>query len=116
MKLWSPRHEDIHLVSYLISHDSHTWNSKLIHDIFSEEETRLILGTPLSRGNCADRMIWHYEKSGKFIVKSAYKLGLQLAKQGQLLDFHEGESSSLERPLARWSYIWKIKAPKKFKC
>ncbi|KAL0387702.1 UNVERIFIED_CONTAM: hypothetical protein Sradi_2652000, partial [Sesamum radiatum] len=61
-----------------------------------------ILGIPLRGAEAKDELIWHYEKSGHFTVRNAYRVAC---------DLREGVTcSQLWRP---WQFIWKLKAPPK---
>ena len=57
-------------------------------------------------------MAWHYEKSGVFNVRSAYKLGVTLSRNGR-----EAPSSSSSEPGNKsiWDVIWKANIPEKTK-
>ncbi|KAK9104847.1 hypothetical protein Scep_021691 [Stephania cephalantha] len=77
-KLWSLRIEGLIWVKDLISHSTKNWNGDLIKSSFREEEAKFILATLLSREGCEDQLVWHYEKSGLFSVRSTYKLAVTL--------------------------------------
>ncbi|KAL2895927.1 hypothetical protein RDABS01_000461 [Bienertia sinuspersici] len=50
------------------------WNSELIKNIFSAEDCKRILATPLSSSNIADSRYWWPNKSGEYTVRSGYWL------------------------------------------
>lgn len=58
----------------LIWNVSKQWNFQLLNDLFSLEEVELIRSIPLSVRDVKDRRIWHYERNGKFTVKSVYQV------------------------------------------
>ncbi|KAK4417312.1 hypothetical protein Salat_2556800 [Sesamum alatum] len=55
------------------------WNEALVRSEFSAADADCILNIPLCADPGADELIWHYERSGKFSVKSAYDLACQLS-------------------------------------
>ncbi|KAK9142526.1 hypothetical protein Syun_011926 [Stephania yunnanensis] len=67
----SPKKEGIIMVKDLIDDRSEKWNYRLIKEVFCQKEVSSILATPISHGGCPDQLIWHYEKSNTFTVKSA---------------------------------------------
>ena len=59
-----------------------------------------------------DFVAWHYEKTGVFTVKSAYKLGYSLAHENRLnigRSLGDGKSRNL------WKLIWKAPVPNKIR-
>ncbi|XP_058760957.1 uncharacterized protein LOC131634317 [Vicia villosa] len=61
-------------VSCLIDLDLGCWCNSLIQEVFVQEEARQVLAIPLSFRRPVDELIWNYEKSGNYSVKSAYHL------------------------------------------
>ena len=51
-----------------------TWNSELVRQVFLSVDADLILGIPTSRLELNDDILWHYDISGSFSVKSGYRL------------------------------------------
>ncbi|XP_024190017.1 uncharacterized protein LOC112193983 [Rosa chinensis] len=51
-----------------------TWNQVLINQYFAPEDVDLILSMSRSQRDVPDRLIWHYDKRGRFSTKSAYAL------------------------------------------
>ena len=60
-------------VSELIDPATGAWDAELVHDIFWEEDARVILSTPVHSG-MENRVAWHFDKKGVFAVKSAHKV------------------------------------------
>ena len=48
------------------------WNEGLVRSSFLEEDADTILSIPLSNSGLDDRLIWHFDKSCNFSVKSGY--------------------------------------------
>ncbi|KAL5803503.1 hypothetical protein ACOSQ4_031808 [Xanthoceras sorbifolium] len=66
-----------------------------------------ILEIPLSLGDCADSLIWHFDKSGEYSVKSGYRV----AAQDKLS--LSGSSSSPDSKW--WLALWNLNIPPKIK-
>ncbi|KAK6124264.1 hypothetical protein DH2020_042016 [Rehmannia glutinosa] len=94
-----------HHVADLISEGQ--WNTQLVRQNFWPLDRDLILSIPLSHSNPPDKIIWHYEKSGNYSVRSGYKLALQ----NQL---SSGPSSSTVVS-TWWRRLWKLRIPEKIK-
>jgi len=74
--------------------------------LFHEAEEILNLRIPVSEGD--DILAWHYEKSGIFSVRSAYKLALEGRSKNNC-----GTSMSADRKI--YDAIWKTPVPQKVK-
>ncbi|KAL5794824.1 hypothetical protein ACOSP7_003418 [Xanthoceras sorbifolium] len=84
-------------VASLISPSSHSWDLAKLDQIFVAADRDSILEIPLSFGDCADSLIWHFDKSGEYSVK------LSLS----------GSSSS---PNSKWWLaLWNLNIPPKIK-
>lgn len=87
---------------------------QLLNDLFSVEEVEAIQSIPLSVGDVEDRIIWHYERNGKYSVRSAYQVA-----QG-IIESHgndaAGSSSSFSGVGERfWKKLWNANVPGKVK-
>lgn len=94
--------------------ESKQWNVGLLNELFSQEEVDLIRGIPLSLRNIADRRVWHFEKPGKFTVRSAYHVakGMNIAN-GEEAASSSSPSNSLGESL--WRKLWSAYVPGKVK-
>ncbi|KAF7153924.1 hypothetical protein RHSIM_Rhsim01G0072400 [Rhododendron simsii] len=65
-------------VQFLI--DPHTLGSKedLVKEVFSAEESQLILSIPLLKYPVDDKIIWHFSTYGNYTVKSGYESAMML--------------------------------------
>ncbi|XP_058768576.1 uncharacterized protein LOC131642328 [Vicia villosa] len=88
-------------VADLIDEDLKIWKRDIIFQAFDHEEAVQIVSIPLTRGPLRDKMIWHFEKSGEYTVRSAYHLSLQVKDS-----LMPGPSSPPCKKL--WQQIWKI--------
>ncbi|KAL0291473.1 UNVERIFIED_CONTAM: hypothetical protein Scaly_2635700 [Sesamum calycinum] len=78
------------------------WNKELVEAEFSPLDAECILGVRLQDTRLQDKLMWHYEKHGRFTVGSVYRVAQEQSKTVG--------SSLLGYP---WRYIWKSKAPMK---
>lgn len=92
--------------------DGSGWNSELIHQLFHSFDAEAICNIKLPNSDAEDTLAWHYEKSGVFTVRSAYRLAASLQDQA-----NRPASSSTNAADNRsiWDIIWKAKIPEKIK-
>ncbi|KAK6119801.1 hypothetical protein DH2020_046456 [Rehmannia glutinosa] len=93
------------IVSDLI--DNRSWKSNLIKNMFWPIDHDFILKIPLGRIASGDKLIWHYEKSGLYSVRSGYKLSCSNT-------FQDG-SSNEDQQLRWWRSLWILRIPPKIK-
>ena len=96
--------EDAH-VSSLIQVGTGIWNKEMVERIFIPSEATLILSTPLSSRAPNDLLIWGGEKSGKYSVRSAYRMLAAVDLEG-----NPGCSNS-EYWRRFWKKIWSVQVP-----
>jgi hypothetical protein len=60
-------------VSELIDRISYQWRSELVRSIFVAPDADAILQIPLRCSDGEDCIMWHYEMSGMYSVRSAYR-------------------------------------------
>lgn len=80
------------------------WDREVVQDLFEMRDQMLIYGIPLSNRHDDDIRYWCRERSGRFTVKSAYKL-LQELKG----DWAPNANSGF------WRRLWNLKIPPKVK-
>ncbi|KAL0410966.1 UNVERIFIED_CONTAM: hypothetical protein Slati_3686300 [Sesamum latifolium] len=90
-------------VTELIEENGRKWNEELIRKLMMPEDADVILSIPLA-SNTEDKLVWHLSKNGRFSVRSAYNLAVNIEelKIG-------GCSNSLSKN--HWDFIWKSVAP-----
>ena len=69
-------------VSELIDHDTSSWNSELIRDVFLPHEAEVILGLVLSSRLPEDRLVWAPSSNGRFSIQSAYMVAMEMKEEG----------------------------------
>ena len=84
-----------------------SWKTEVIHGNFLKVDADEILSIPLPRREMEDSVIWHYDKQGRFSVKSGYQVALNMK-------FPDLPSCSNSRGNT-WSVIWKLIIPEKIK-
>jgi hypothetical protein len=57
-----------------IDQDLKVWKAPLIYNLFDAPAAQLTLNTPLQPLVTEDKLIWKGEKSGKYYVRSAYRI------------------------------------------
>ncbi|XVF69925.1 hypothetical protein PTKIN_Ptkin11bG0120100 [Pterospermum kingtungense] len=92
------------LVSF-IDGEAQKWNEFLIDQVFSVQEARCIKSIPLGVGDVQDVLMWHFDKKGKYTVKSWYKMLSQLIEEGQQVV--QGIGNQV------WKKIWHFSLPRK---
>lgn len=65
--------EEVSVVADLIDKATGQWNRSLLWSLFSPEHAEAITKIHLSVSTRCDQLIWTYEKSGRFSVKSLYR-------------------------------------------
>ncbi|KAK4382880.1 hypothetical protein Sango_2829500 [Sesamum angolense] len=78
------------------------WNEGLILVEFETCDANCILSIKLLNSNTRDKLLWHYEKNGRFSVCNAYLLSCALADQTSTTEEHWS-----------WSFIWEARVPPK---
>lgn len=56
-----------------INMETKQWNESLISDVFNSIKVKDIKSIPLCRSDKKDCIVWHYQKNGKYNVKSDYR-------------------------------------------
>ncbi|KAL5570726.1 hypothetical protein UlMin_020323 [Ulmus minor] len=92
-------------VSSLIT-ASGSWDSSLIRKSFHEDEANAILSLPLPRRTTPDTLLWHYDKSGNYTVRSGYWLANQCRSV---------PSSSTVSLNSWWKRFWRLRIPSKIR-
>ncbi|XP_059627713.1 uncharacterized protein LOC132270551 [Cornus florida] len=101
------------MVEELIDHNTRSWNSALIHQLFNFRDSNLILQIPLGLSSGSYCRVWSPSSDGKFSVRSAYRLARSLRE----LDCSCIPSySHSQMRLSLWQSIWKIQATRKILC
>lgn len=107
-----PQHEEMReKVMYLIDSHNGEWYSDIIGRCFVSDEARIILGMPLTKFGCPDKLVWHLTKNGMHSVKSGYWIAQELNRNGELGRKGVRESSARQNKDKVWSSIWRLEVP-----
>ncbi|KAA3476491.1 ABC transporter C family member 10 [Gossypium australe] len=60
-------------VNHLMQSDTNTWNGELIRSLVDEDTATKILSIPISGSRSDDTLVWKFEGSGVYSVKSEYR-------------------------------------------
>lgn len=100
-------------VSDLINPNTGKWDTRLVKDVFWEEDAAVILAIPVYADR-EDTLAWHYDKNGLFSVKSVYKLQRDITLRERNTNLMaSGMNTGTDTLL--WNSIWKIPVPNKIK-
>jgi hypothetical protein len=99
-------------VSDLIDNSSMTWKEDLVRSMFPNYDAEEILRICLPHSAEEDYIALHFEKSGNFSVRSAYRLAL-LQNSENFCSGQQSDNPNGDRPI--WDVIWKTKVPQKVK-
>lgn len=67
----------------LINHETRQWRDDMLEYFFIRRDQEEIRRVPLSPEVSPDILVWHYEKSGTFSVRSAYHMGMNFMGRSQ---------------------------------
>ncbi|KAH1114035.1 hypothetical protein J1N35_007413 [Gossypium stocksii] len=94
----------------LIILESGTWNNELILKICNEDQVRRIFNIPLVDRNILDLLVWRYDSSGEYSVKSGYRALLSKSAQNTDNNLFTGDNKK-----SLYTSIWDLQVPAKIK-
>ncbi|KAL0345326.1 UNVERIFIED_CONTAM: hypothetical protein Sradi_4363900 [Sesamum radiatum] len=77
------------------------WNETLVRTVFCSEDVVAILGITRTTSS-HDQLRWHYEKNGRYTVKSAYRL----LSQGVVTTGIRGAMGSTSYKTESWNFYY----------
>ena len=98
-------------VSQLIRGDTREWNEEVLNKFFYSNDVAEILKIKLPSRGEEDIVAWHYEKTGYFSVRSAYRLGMDIMESEKRTS--SSSCTSGDRPA--WKKLWSLPVPPKVK-
>lgn len=102
-------------VSELIIHEERRWDRQVLRQHLQEPDVRVILNIPLGSVNLEDAWAWHYERTGQFTVRSAYRLLTETRRRREDWLTGSAENSNVADYKSQWRRLWKLKIPGKLK-
>ena len=117
--LWLPKHHLFKLITFggvssdhwrvsniLLSNPT-KWNELMVREMFWEGNNNCILNLSLGYNNARDRLTWHYDRKGKYSVKSSFWAWMSAKRT---------TSSSRGNDNHKWwNYLWNLGIPSKVK-
>ncbi|XP_019085523.1 PREDICTED: uncharacterized protein LOC109126439 [Camelina sativa] len=98
-RLWLPSL----MVNHLIDPATKDWHLPTLEEYLDPEDIPIIRSMAVSKVQQPDRLVWHFSKSGKYTVKSGYRLAREL-----MTDVEYGPTC-----LALRAQAWKLDVPPK---
>jgi ribonuclease HI len=99
-------------VDELINPMTGDWDVELVKELFWEEDQQIILAIPVFEGR-DNILAWHFDKHGKFSVRSAYKICRDDFIKNSNCKAAQGGSRQQVDPI--WKKIWSLNCPNKVK-
>ncbi|KAA3478112.1 reverse transcriptase [Gossypium australe] len=96
-------------VDQLMNEGSYTWNKDLIAELVDEDTATRILAIPISVGNKEDSLVWKYEGSGEYTVKSGYRA------LTTTLGYYNNNNYLEDGFKTFYKYLWLLNVPSKIK-
>ncbi|XP_010469706.1 PREDICTED: uncharacterized protein LOC104749719 [Camelina sativa] len=93
------------MVNHLINPRTKEWHLPILQEYMDPEDIQIILSLPISKYFRPDRLVWHYTQSGRYSVKSGYKVA-----QDMKADIEVGPNVSALKAKA-----WELPVPPKIK-
>ena len=103
-----PLHLDVSWVGDLIDHELGAWKYDTVKRFFFPHEADLIASIALSSHLPEDKMVWALTSNGKFSVRSAYHLAMEMAAKGE-----NGSVSDGSQLRKFWKWLWRLNIPHK---
>ena len=98
------------LVAALINDQRREWDSDALQSTLMPKDVESVLAIALSPTLPEDRLIWALTSSGKFTVKSAYRLAWEERTN------HGAEESSNATCMKKfWKFTWQLRVPNKIR-
>lgn len=83
------------------------WDEEKLQSLFTAHEVECILSIPVLHTHLADSVFWHYNKHGRYSVKSGYWVVKNVRTRGR-------NTVQLGEDVTQyWRHLWKLKIPPK---
>ena len=87
------------------------WNKLFLDKLFVKDDVECILTIPLGKSSTIDKWRWFYESSGRYSVRSGYRLALEAEGNHE----SKGNSSGSHSSSSFWNSLWRLNIPNKIK-
>lgn len=95
----------------LIDQTTRQWRDDVIQTYFYDMDAQVIKNIPLCSSQQDDFWAWHYERSGTFSVKSAYRMLVHTTIRRQDWLHSRAVNSDIEGASRIWKLFLKVKVP-----
>ncbi|PNT65173.1 hypothetical protein BRADI_4g38123v3 [Brachypodium distachyon] len=92
-----------------------TWNVESLRSHLLPMDDEAVRQVPISFVHQPDFWAWHYEKSGIFSVRSAYKMMIEIKHRRTAWLEHSAEGSNGEDREKEWKKLWGVCVPSKLR-
>jgi len=103
------------MVKELVDPLTLTWDHDKLQRFFTPLDAEVISSIPLTTRGQNDFWAWHYEKTGVFSVRSAYRMLVQKKENLTAWLEHTPSTSDIRANEKEWTAIWQLKVPSKIK-
>jgi hypothetical protein len=102
-------------VEELICSTTRTWDIQKLERLLLPMDIEAVTQIPISYVRQHDFWAWHYEKSGVFIVRSAYRMIMATKHRGEAFLEGRTKASSTRQEEQNWKKLWKVKVLSKLR-
>ncbi|XP_019097444.1 PREDICTED: uncharacterized protein LOC109131210 [Camelina sativa] len=99
------------MVNHLINPLTLDWHLPIFEEFLDPADIQLVRSLTVSKSLTSDRVIWHYTKSGKYSVKSGYRLARELHKEvvyGPTCTALRAQAWKLDVPSKVQHFFWQV--------
>jgi hypothetical protein len=103
------------MVSELIDTQTRSWDAAKVQAFMLPINEKVIRNIPLSMRIQEDHWAWHYDKHGRFSVRSAYRMLVSTRERRTAWLDENARVSSVRKVEKEWSALWQVKVPSKLR-
>jgi ribonuclease HI len=103
------------MVADFIDVTTASWNVPMLQQFFLPMDIEVITSIPLSTRRMDDCWAWHFEKTGIFSVRSAYRMICNIKRTREAWIEGRATSSNHKEEERAWTSLWKVKVPSKIR-
>jgi hypothetical protein len=103
------------LVSDFIDQTSASWDLQKLQRFFLPMDVEVITMIPLSTRRIDGCWAWHFEKTGIFSVRTAYKMIINIKRTREAWIEEKATPSNHREDEQAWTSLWKVKVPSKIR-
>ncbi|XP_010451584.1 PREDICTED: uncharacterized protein LOC104733725 [Camelina sativa] len=99
------------MVNHLINPITKDWHLPILEEFMDPVDIQLIRNMAVSKTNRPDRLVWHFTKSGKYSVKTGYRVARELVAEveyGPTCTALRAQSWELDVPPKIPHFFWQI--------